>query len=93
MQKRHEDTLTARMEKIWGYGWVFIFWWELYTWYDVQRIGKNVWRDLRDRFLEDNPKLKSEMHIYECDDGVLLVHPDELKSISKKIGEAPEIKI
>ena len=52
MQKRHDDLLTQRIDEVVNRGVTYIAWWELNFWYDAKRISKNIWRDLRERFME-----------------------------------------
>jgi hypothetical protein len=90
MLKRHEDALASRIDKVTQHGWALLEWWELYLWYDMDRLGKKVWRDLHDRFREQNEKVKGELHFYEGVDGLLLIHPEGLKPISEKTGNHDE---
>ena len=60
MLRRYEDALSNRLDKVAEHGWAFIAWWEMYLWYNVDRLGKNVWRDIRDRFMEENKIKKGE---------------------------------
>jgi hypothetical protein len=85
MLKRLEDALGQRIDAVALKGFAFIEWWELNHWYGVERIGKNVWRDLRDRFDEAADDKTAELYIYEADSGLLLVHSDGLKTISEKL--------
>ena len=50
MQKRHDDELTNRLEKIITDGSVYISWNELYLWYDVQKLAAGSYRDLASRW-------------------------------------------
>lgn len=84
MLKRHEDALMTRIDQVTHRGWAHIAWWEAYLWYGAERISKKVWRDLRDRFSEEND---GELHICEDDAGFLLLHNNALTDISKKLGE------
>ncbi len=84
MLKRHEDALTTRFDAVTSLGWAHIQNWELYLWYEADRIGKRTWRDLLRRFHEDN---EGDLYIYESEQGVLLVHNDKLTTIARKLGE------
>jgi hypothetical protein len=89
MLKRYEDALMRRMDELTRRGWTIIHWWEAYLWYDAERLGKTFWRDIRDRFQENN---EGELYIYDLgeglNDGILLVHSDGMTTISKKLGTA-----
>lgn len=82
MLKRHEDTLMTRFDEVTKVGWSVIHWWEVYLWYNADRIGKRFYRDLRDRFQEEN---EGELHIYEGQESLVLIHNDQLKSITQKL--------
>lgn len=85
MLKRHEDQLMNHIDELTYRGWTHITWGELYHWYGLERLSKKAWRDLRDRFLEDN---EGELHIYEnANEGVLLIHNDGLSTLSEKVGD------
>jgi hypothetical protein len=84
MLPRHESSLITHLEAVTKLGWSHINWWELYLWYDAKRIGKETWRDLQRRFEEDN---KGDLHIYESEQGVLLINNDSLTTTAKKLGE------
>lgn len=50
MEKRHDDELTSRLERILTDGSAFISWNELYLWYGVQKLSKASYRDLSNRW-------------------------------------------
>lgn len=52
MDKRHDNELTTRLEKILTDGSVFISWNELYHWYGVQKLAAGTFRDLENRWQE-----------------------------------------
>ena len=52
MDKRHDDALTARLEKILTDGCTYISWNELYIWYGVKKIAAGTYRDLSQRWDE-----------------------------------------
>jgi hypothetical protein len=80
MLKRHEDALMQRFDALSNKGFTFIQWWELNDWYDIDRISKKVWRDLRDRFVEEDAN--AELYIYEVSEGILLINSDGLAKIA-----------
>jgi hypothetical protein len=78
----------SRFDAVTTLGWSHIANWELYLWYDVDRLGKKTWRDLQRRFSEDN---EGDLYIYETDkQGLLLIHNDGLTTIAKKLGRDGE---
>jgi len=84
MLKRHEDALMSRFDAVANLGWAHIEDWEMYLWYEADRIGKRTWRDLQRRFHEDN---EGDLYIYKTKQGLLLIHNDGLTTIAKKLGE------
>jgi hypothetical protein len=50
MEKRHQDSLTNRLEDALLNGCSHISWAELYQWYDVQKIAARTYRDLEVRW-------------------------------------------
>jgi hypothetical protein len=52
MQKRHDDELTNRLEKILTDGCTYVSWNELYLWYGVQKLAVGTYRDLAMRWDE-----------------------------------------
>lgn len=50
MDKRHQDSLTSRLEDAYCNGCSHISWSELYHWYDVQKIAARTYRDLENRW-------------------------------------------
>lgn len=84
MQKRHENILQSRIEEVSRVGWSVIQFWEAYRWYDAERLGKSFYRDLNDRFVEENGE-GSKLHIYPGDSALLLIDGDRLVPISDKM--------
>jgi len=52
MLKRHVEQLWARLDELYANGTTFISWGEIYHWYNVQRIHKTPWRDIKARWEE-----------------------------------------
>jgi hypothetical protein len=52
MLKRHEDQLWARLDELYANGTTYISWNELYHWYNIQRIAKAPWRDIKARWVQ-----------------------------------------
>jgi hypothetical protein len=90
VSKRYDDALMERIDAVAWKGFSFIEWWELNAWYDAQRIGRKVWRDIKERFDEavdgDENAKDIELWIYEAESGIMLIHSDELKKVTDKIG-------
>ena len=55
----------------------------------MERITKKIYRDLRDRFLEEN---EGELHVYYGEHELLLIHNDGLSTISKALGDTEDGK-
>lgn len=81
MLRRHEDELRNRIEAVNHKGFAFIEWWELKQWYSMQRLGKSVWRDLRERFDEDEEL--TGVKVYPTENGVLFIDGNKLESLSE----------
>ena len=52
MLKRHGEQLWARLDELYANGTTFISFGELYHWYNIQRIAKTPWRDIKYRWEE-----------------------------------------
>ena len=50
MEKRHQDSLTSRLEDAYFNGCAHISWNELYHWYGVLKIAARTYRDLETRW-------------------------------------------
>jgi DNA-directed RNA polymerase delta subunit len=88
MLSQRENELRNRIDEVVYLGYTRIAWWELRAWYGLERISKNVWRDLQDRFRQAEEDNTKELWIYdEAEDGIVLLHPVGLKTITQKISE------
>ena len=47
MLKRHVDQVWTRLDELYANGTTFISWGEIYHWYEVERISKTPWRDVK----------------------------------------------
>ncbi len=75
MLKRHSDQIWARLDELYVNRTVFIGWAELYHWYNLERIHKKPWRDLKIRWeelLEEKNESYVDPQIAEGRDGVSL---------------------
>jgi hypothetical protein len=52
MLKRHDSQLWARLDELYANGITFISFGEVYHWYNIQRLAKAPWRDLKARWEE-----------------------------------------
>lgn len=84
MIKRHEDSLMARIDALAWQGYCEIKWWELRAWYGMERLTKNVWKDIVDRFDELMDE-ESTIRLLERPDGVLLISGSHTTAISEKM--------
>lgn len=87
MLKRHEDALANILDQLDHIGWAEIEWWKLYQWYGVERLTRRIYRDIRDRYLEDGDEV--ELHMYDGHK-LLIIKGDRLKSFQEKLGEDEE---
>lgn len=87
MEKRHDHSLSQRIDQVAWLGVAEIKWWELNAWYNRERIGRSVWRDLKERFEDAADDPNAQLYIYESDESVVLIHSDRLSKIDDKIGE------
>lgn len=51
-ERRHNDQLMSRLDQLYTNGYTQIYWTELYHWYNAQRLGKTIKKDLLERWLE-----------------------------------------
>lgn len=73
MIKRHEDQLWARLDQLYANGTTYISWGELYHWYNIQRIAKAPWRDIKARWeqlLDEKGDTYSDPKIAEVHGGI-----------------------
>lgn len=80
MERTHDAALQHHIEEAFHRGWSLVPWWSLYLWYDMRRLGRNAWRDIRDRWHEiarsEEHKPKLWLH-RGTGEGVLLVRVDD----------------
>jgi hypothetical protein len=73
MIKRHEDQLWARLDELYATGTTFISSGELYHWYNIERLAKAPWRDIKARWtqlLEEKKEKYMDPQIAEVSGGV-----------------------
>ena len=86
MLRRHQDSLSARLEQLAAKGWVWIESYELRSWYEMERIGKSVWRDIRDQYDEITSQEGAKISVVENESGFQLFDSRKLVKISEKLG-------
>ena len=75
MQKRHEDQVWARLDELYANGTTFISWGEIYHWYNIERINKLPWRDLKRRWddlIEEKGKKEPDPLVAKIEGGIAL---------------------
>ncbi|HEY2345141.1 MAG TPA: hypothetical protein VGH80_04575 [Xanthomonadaceae bacterium] len=88
MLKRHVDQVWARLDDLYANGTTFISWGEIYHWYNVERINKTPWRDLKarwDELLEEKNGPKGDPLVARVDGGVAFFfsrEPEKLKDLA-----------
>ncbi|WP_036244283.1 hypothetical protein [Methylobacter tundripaludum] len=73
MLKRHVEQLWTRLDELYSNGTTFISYGELYHWYDVKRINKTPWRDIKARWedlLEEKGEKYADPQIAEVPGGI-----------------------
>ena len=73
MLKRHVEQLWTRLDELYANGTTFISYAELYHWYNVQRIAKAPWRDIKSRWedlLEEKGEKYADPQIAEVAGGI-----------------------
>jgi hypothetical protein len=73
--KRHVDQVWGRLDELYANGTTFISWGELYHWYNVERISKTPWRDLKarwDELLEEKGEKPLDPHVAQVGGGIAL---------------------
>jgi len=63
MIKRHADQLWERLDQLYANGTTFISLGEMYHWYNIQRLAKEPWRDLKGKW-ESLLEEKGAEHIF-----------------------------
>ncbi len=73
MLQRHEQQLWVRLDELYANGTTFISYNELYHWYDIRRIAKKPWRDIKLRWgelLEEKQEKYADPQVAEVPGGV-----------------------
>lgn len=89
MLKRHIDQLWGRLDELYANGTTFISYGELYHWYDIQRIVKAPWRDIKTRWeqlLKEKDEAYEDPQIAEAPGGISFFfcrEPGKLSDLAK----------
>ncbi len=86
MIKRHEEQLWSRLDQLYANGTTFLSWGEIYHWYDVQRISKTPWRDIKARWeqlLEEKKEKFVDPQVAEVPGGVAFFFSRKPGQLSK----------
>lgn len=86
MLRHHEAAFQGRIDELAERGVTFLKWWEIYLWFGAQRVGRTIWREIRQRFEEaeeqrgartGQPVIQGKLRIYQAEelDGFYLIHP------------------
>ena len=87
MIKRHEDQLWARLDQLYANGTAFISWNELYHWYNVEKIAKTPWRDIKRRWeqlLEEKEEEYTDPQLAELPGGMAFFFSQEPEKLSDR---------
>lgn len=85
MIKRHADQLWARLDQLYAHGTTFISLGEIHHWYNVQRLAKEPWRDLRgkwEQLLEEKGEKYVEPKIAQVFGGFAFFYAANAKKLS-----------
>jgi hypothetical protein len=88
MLKRHEDQVWARLDALYANGTTFITWNELYHWYNVERISKTPWRDLKarwDALLEERNESPGDPHVASLTSGIAMFFARDAKKLGAMV--------
>lgn len=82
MDRRHDNTLTDRLEDAYLNGCSHITWAELYHWYGVKKIAAGTWRDLTQRWEELTEGEAGQLMRIRGRDGIFVFGEKNAKAIS-----------
>lgn len=86
MIKRHEEQLWARLDDLFANGVTSITWGELYHWYNIDKIRKTPWRDIKARWeqlLEERGEEYIDPRVAETGGGVSMFYAKQPGFLSK----------
>ncbi|MGC1872044.1 MAG: hypothetical protein WA700_13900 [Acidobacteriaceae bacterium] len=82
MDRRHDNTLTDRLEDAQLHGCSHITWNELYHWYGVKKIAAGTCRDLAQRWQELTHCKEGQLMQIPGRDGIFIFAENRAKAIS-----------
>lgn len=86
MHKRHADQVWVRLDELYANGTTSISSGELYHWYDVQKIKKTPWRDIKARWaelLEEKNEVYADPQVAETKGGYSFFFSTNPSTLSK----------
>jgi hypothetical protein len=86
MIKRHDEQLWARIDQLYANGTTFISFGELYHWYNIDRLAKSPWRDIKARWeqlLEEKGADYTDPQIAKTNSGISFFFSKEPGSLKK----------
>ena len=87
--KRHSEQIWQRLDELYANGATYISFGEMYHWYQVQKIKKAPWRDIKERWeqlLEEKEEDYQDPVVAETGGGVTLFfsrNPDKLSKLAE----------
>ena len=84
MEKRHQDSLTNRLEDAWLNGVSHVTWEELYLWYDTQKIAARTYRDLQNRWWDLTDGKGASLTKIEGRGGIFVFGGDRASKVDQK---------
>jgi hypothetical protein len=79
MERRHMDIVSQRSEEFSVTGVTRFKRWELKSWFEVERLGKNVWRNLMENIEDKSPD--TEVLVFEIDNEFVFVKSGLLQKL------------
>ncbi|HKP03778.1 MAG TPA: hypothetical protein VJU77_10525 [Chthoniobacterales bacterium] len=86
MQKRHDNQLWARLDELYANGVTFISFGEVYHWYNIRRLAKTPWRDIKakwEELLKEKQEKYTDPQVTEVMGGYSLFFPRNPRLLSK----------
>jgi hypothetical protein len=86
VERRHEDQLYSRLDQLFMNGIAFIGWDELRLWYNVDRLSKTPYRDLKRRWhelLESKGETAVDPQVASMNSGMAMLFVRDPKNVVK----------
>lgn len=90
MEKRHDNSLTRRLEEVADRGSAYINWYELYRWYGTKRIGRRTYQDLLGRWREVCEDNDADLYFADGCNGAFLIAVQGSYKLTAKAEAADE---